>query len=73
MPATSMMYLQDGIRIGNFPYFNFLLNFKIQEFTCFLRLENISQGLFKYNYYAAPYYPLPDFTLRIGATWRFFN
>ena len=73
MPATSMMYLQDDINIGNYPYFNFLFNFKIKEFTFFLRLENITQGLFKYNYYAAPYYPLPDFSFRIGATWRFFN
>ena len=73
MPATSVMYLQDDIAIGNFPYFNFLFNFKIKDFTFFLRLENITQGLFKYNYYAAPYYPLPDFALRVGATWRFFN
>ena len=73
MPALGMMYLQDDISIGNFPYFNFLFNFRIQEFTFFLRLENITQGLFKYNYYAAPYYPLPDFAFRIGATWRFFN
>jgi hypothetical protein len=73
MPATSVMYLQDNISIGNFPYFNFLFNFKIKDFTFFLRLENITQGLFKYNYYAAPYYPLPDFALRVGATWRFFN
>jgi hypothetical protein len=73
MPATSVMYLQDEISIGNFPYFNFLFNFKIKEFTFFLRLENITQGLFKYNYFAAPFTPLPDFAIRAGATWRFFN
>jgi len=73
MPATSIMYLQDDIAIGNFPYFNFLFNFKIKEFTFFLRLENITQGLFKYNYFAAPFTPLPDFAIRAGATWRFFN
>jgi hypothetical protein len=73
MPATTSMYLQNDIQIGNYPYFNFLFNFKIQEFTFFLRLENITQGLFAFDYYAAPYYPRPDFALRIGANWRFFN
>jgi hypothetical protein len=76
MPATTVMHLpteENQQMIGNFPYFNFLFNFKIKEFTFFLRLENVTQGLFKYNYYGAPGYPLPDFNVRVGATWRFFN
>ena len=73
MPATSVMFLQDDVTIGDFPYFNFLFNFRIQTFTFFVRLENVTQGLFEYNYYAAPFYPLPDFSFRVGATWRFFN
>ena len=73
LPATSVMFLQDDVTIGNFPYFNFLFNFRIQTFTFFVRLENITEGLFEYNYYAAPFYPLPDFSFRVGATWRFFN
>jgi hypothetical protein len=67
------MYLQNDIQNGNFPYFNFFLNFRIQEFTFYLRLENVTQGLFAFDYYAAPFFPLPDFAFRIGATWRFFN
>jgi len=74
MPATSIMYLQDDHgNIGNFPYFNFFADFKIKDFILFIRLENITQGMFEYNYYAAPSYPLPDFAFRFGATWRFFN
>jgi hypothetical protein len=73
MPATTSMYLQNDIQTGNFPYFNFFLNFRIQEFTFYLRLENVTQGLFAFDYYAAPFFPLPDFAFRIGATWRFFN
>ena len=73
MPATTIMYLQDETRIGDFPYFNFFANFKIKDFILFVRLENITQGIFDYNYYAAPSYPLPDFTFRFGASWRFFN
>ena len=57
MPATTVMYLQDDVSIGNFPYFNFFVDLKIREFGFFLRLENITQGLFEYNYYAAPGYP----------------
>ena len=73
MPATTIMYLQDDISIGNFPYFNFFVDLKIDDFVFFVRLENITQGMFGYNYYAAPLYPLPDFAFRFGATWRFFN
>jgi len=73
LPATTVMYLQDQVNIGNFPYFNFFADFKIKDFVFFVRLENITQGLFDYNYYAAPSYPLPDFAFRFGATWRFFN
>ncbi len=73
MPATTVTYLQNDVEIGNYPYFNFFLDFKIQELVFFLRLENITQGLFEYNYYAVPNYARPDFNIRIGATWRFFN
>lgn len=73
MPATSQMYLQNDVAIGDFPYINFFFNFRIQYFTFYLRIENVSEGLFGHTYFAAPAYPLPDFTLRMGATWRFFN
>jgi hypothetical protein len=73
MPATSVMILQNGQEIGNFPYFNFFAGIKIKEVNVYVKLENVAEGLFPRNYYAAPNYPLPDFAIRLGATWRFFN
>ncbi|MCC5916362.1 MAG: hypothetical protein JJU02_03450 [Cryomorphaceae bacterium] len=73
MPATGMFHLQDETLIGNFPYFNFFVNFELKRAILFFKLENISQGFTSDQYFAAPGYPLPDRVFRLGVKWDFFN
>lgn len=73
MPATGMFYLQDEQMIGNFPYFNFFVNFELKRALIFLKIENITEEFLPREYFIAPAYPLPDFVVRLGIKWDFYN
>lgn len=73
MPATGIFHLQDTKEIGNAPILDLFLNLNIKTFKLFLKYENISEGMFEYNYYASPRYPLVDGNFKIGIVWSFFD
>lgn len=73
MPATGMFHLQDDRVVGNFPYFNFFINFELKRALIFLKVENITQEFLPREYFIAPAYPLPDFVVRLGIKWDFYN
>lgn len=73
MPATGIFHLQDEKQIGNAPVIDAFLNLRIKTFKLFLKFENVSEGLFEYNYYASPRYPLADRNFKIGIVWNFFD
>lgn len=73
MPATGVFHLQDDKEIGNAPVLDAFVNLRIKTFRLFLKFENVSEGLFEYNYYASPRYPLADSNFKIGIVWSFFD
>ncbi len=73
MPATGMFHLQNNELIGNFPYINFFVNVELKRALIFIKLENITEDLLPREYFIAPGYPLPDFVLRLGIKWDFYN
>ena len=73
MPATGIFHLQNDKKIGDAPVLDVFLNLKIKTFKLFLKYENVSEGLFEYNYYASPRYPLADGNFKIGIVWNFFD
>ena len=72
-PVLARFHIQDAQEIGNFPYVHAFVTAQLKSFQFFLRFENVTPGLSNYNYFAAPFYPLPDRFLRLGFNWRFFE
>jgi hypothetical protein len=79
-PLIGEFVSQNNVIIGEYPMVNFFLNSKIQQTRVFLKIENLSGKIehiinkdTKYDYYAAPYTPYRDFSIRFGLVWNFFQ
>jgi hypothetical protein len=72
-PALNRFNLQDQTAIGNFPYIHLFATAQLKSFQFFVRIENVTEGISRYNYFAAPGIPLPDRFVRLGFNWRFFE
>lgn len=73
MPATGRFYLANEYPIGDYWILDGFVHFKVSKAIFFLKMENLTEGITPYNYWAAPHYPLNDRVLRVGINWRFFN
>jgi len=79
-PLIGEFVSQNNVKIGEYPLVDFFLNAKIQQTRVFLKIENLSGKIehtlnedAKYDYYAAPYTPYRDFSIRFGLVWNFFQ
>ena len=79
-PLLSEFVTQNNTKIGNYPRVDIFFNSKIQSSRIFLKLENVSAPIkhlinidAPYNYYAGPYVPYRDFSVRFGLIWNFFD
>ncbi len=73
MPATSVFYIQNDKKTGNYPYIDIFVNIKIKRAMIFAKYEHINKGLLDYNYYMTPHYPQPDGAFKFGVKWKFYN
>jgi len=71
MPAIRDFYIQDKTKTGNFIYGDIFLDLKIKRARLFVKVQNINEGLFGYNYYLTPHYPLQDRSFKFGVSWMF--
>lgn len=79
-PLIAEFVTQNNTKIGEYPRVDFFFNAKIQSSRLFIKLENVNSVvehlLFPdspYDYYAAPFTPYRDFSIRIGLIWNFFE
>ena len=79
-PLLAEFVTQNNTKIGEYPRVDFFFNAKIQSSRIYLKLENVSapiEHLIKvdtpYDYYAAPFSPYRDFSIRFGLIWNFFQ
>ena len=79
-PILAEFVTQNNTKIGEYPRVDFFFNAKIQSSRIYLKLENVSapiEHLIKvdtpYDYYAAPFSPYRDFSIRFGLIWNFFQ
>ena len=54
------------------PVFDIFANFDIRTFRFFLKVDNITQGLFSKGYYEAPNYPMQPRGVKLGVNWMLF-
>ncbi len=72
-PVLGDFIVQDQIKTGNFPMFDFFLNLKIKTAQIYINVDHFNSKLTGYNYYNSPTYPYRDLTFRLGMKWNFFN
>ena len=72
-PITGQYYVENQEKLGNYPYIDPFVSFRIKTFRMFLRLENGGSKLVGTNYVYALNYPMPDRVLRFGISWDFWN
>jgi len=72
-PSTQQFYLQSEKMIGNYPYLDFFVNFKINQAKFFVKAAHINQGWLLNRYYAVPHYPRNDLAFIGGVSWRFLD
>ncbi len=79
-PLLAEFVTQNNTKIGEYPRVDFFFNAKIKSSRIFLKLENISSTIehlinidTPYDYYAAPFVPYRDFSIRFGLIWNFFE
>jgi len=73
MPATGLFYLQSRKEIGNYPYLNFFINFKVNQARVFFKIAHLNQGYLENTYYSVPHYPMADRSFKLGISWLFYD
>lgn len=73
IPATGEFYLQNEIKIGNYVFTDFFLDFRIKSVRAFFKVEHFGSGFLGKKYYIAPHYPAADRSFKFGISWVFNN
>ena len=73
MPLTRQFYLQNEKQIGDYPYLDFFIKFKVDKARFFFKIAHLNSGLMGNKYYTVPGYPMRDRSFQIGVNWRFLD
>lgn len=68
-----VFYAQRNMQIGNYPMLNLFLSLKWKNANVFVRIFNVTQGAFGYDFFAAPHYPDRRRSFRLGINWYFYS
>jgi hypothetical protein len=72
-PALSLFHNQTNQAVGNYPFLGAFVNFEIKRLRFYLRTEHLTYNLVEKNYFMSPSYPTPEFVLRYGIAWTFYD
>jgi hypothetical protein len=72
-PLITEAFVQNEVKIGDFPMLDFFINARIRQTRIFLKAEHFNSGFTGNRYYNAPNYPYRDFMIRFGLVWNFFQ
>lgn len=73
-PATMTFHTQSEAEIGNYPFMNAYINFKLSKTRFYVMMSHFNQGLFGGdNYFSMPNYPLNPRRLQLGLSVDFAN
>ena len=73
MPALRTFYLQDDVKIGNFPFIDLALAINVKQADIYVQYSNMFLLSGNYEGFIAPHYPMRDSKFFIGINWRLFN
>ena len=73
MPALRTYYLQNDVKIGNYPFLDFYITFKIKRANVFVGYTNIYTLAQDNRYFTTPHYPMRDSKFVFGVKWRLYK
>ncbi len=71
-PAINVFYKTEH-KLGNYPYFNVFLNFKLKRARIFLKIDHLNYQWIRKDYSQIYLYPLPVRTFKFGVLWSFYD
>lgn len=72
-PATASMANQREVKLGNYPFMNLYVNFKLSKVRFYVMMSHINQGWFSRDYFSVVDYPLNPRRLQMGISVDFAN
>ena len=72
-PLTGKYYIQNEFATTVEPRIDAFVSFRIWQFRFFVRGENLLYFLNERNYFTAHRYPIHNFVVRFGISWRLFD
>lgn len=73
-PALGEFFVQKEKKIGNYPFIDVFLNFKLKRTRIMLKYEHVNSGLFlPQTYFTAWHYPMQPRMLKFGVSWTFYD
>lgn len=73
MPALRTFYLQDQVKIGNFPFMDLALSINVKKADIYVAYNNMFLLTGNRDAFIAPHYPMRGSKIFIGINWRLFN
>lgn len=74
MPATGQFYVQNKIKIGNYPLASAYANFHLKKTRFFLEYYHVNQSFMpNQDYFSMPNYPMNPTTMKMGISWNFYD
>ena len=73
MPALRTFYLQDQVKVGNYPYIDLCVTFKIKKANIFVQYTNMYSLTRDNRYFTTPHYPMRDSRFCFGVKWRLYK
>lgn len=73
MPALRTYHLQNDVKIGNFPFIDIFMTFKLKTANIYVGITNVFSFTKDMRYFSTPHYPVRDYKLLLGVNWRLFK
>lgn len=73
MPALRTFYLQNDTKVGNFPFIDLCITFKIKRANIFVQYTNMYSLTRDNRYFTTPHYPMRDSRFCLGVNWRLYK
>lgn len=76
MPATGVFHLQQEEKLGNYPFFNAFVDFKLKRMHISVTgesLHSLLNGRLEKKYFTVYRYPLNEARIKVGISWAFYD
>ncbi len=73
IPAISQFFVQQTEKIGDYPYVDFYMNFKVKRARIFFKVQHLNAGMNGVNYFTTINYPMQQRVFRFGISWVFYD